>query len=69
MESAGTSKSDIVNPAYVDAPARAQRDAFADVNSDASQIRIENQKWDEEDQGFKITARQRALSRLSAGSP
>jgi len=29
---------------------------------------IENQKWDEDDQGFKITASSEALSRLSAGN-
>ena len=29
---------------------------------------IESQKWDEDEQGFKITATTRALSRLSAGA-
>jgi hypothetical protein len=29
---------------------------------------IENQKWDEDDEGFKITAPTEALSRLSAGT-
>ena len=30
---------------------------------------IKNQKWEQQDQGFKITAPNRALSRLSLGSP